>query len=65
VELHAGLICLHGPDHGFAREQHLEAFAVALDLVEQQGGDATNLRIEVTWSEAGITYDVTSFPPAR
>ena len=65
VALHAGLICLRCATPGFSKAQQLEFFAAALDLVEQQGGDATNLLIEVTWSEAGITYEVIEFPPAR
>jgi hypothetical protein len=64
VLIHAGLICLHGPVHGFTTRRHLEAFAAAIDLVEQRGGDTTNLRIEVTWSEVGIAYEIADFPPA-
>ncbi len=35
VDLHAGLVCIHGPPEGFAKAEQLEAFAVALDQIEQ------------------------------
>ena len=44
------------------REQ-LDAFAVALDLIERHGGDATNLLVEVAWDADGIAYEVAEFPP--
>ena len=63
VDLHAGLVCIHGPPDGFTRAEQAEAFAVALDLIEGHGGDATNLLVEVTWSAEGIGYEVAEFPP--
>lgn len=64
VELHAGLICLHGPGEGFTKAEQLEAFAAALDLLDDRGGDATNTLIEVTWSAAGVVFEVIDFPAA-
>ena len=63
VDLHAGLVCIHGPPKGFAKAEQLEAFAVALDQIEQHGGDATNLLVEVVWAADGILYEVAEFPP--
>lgn len=63
VDLHAGLVCIHGPPEGFTRAEQLEAFVVALDLIEQRGGDATNLLVEVVWAADGIAYEVAEFPP--
>lgn len=63
VELHAGLICIHGPVEGFTKAEQLEAFAVALDLLDARDGDPTNLLIEVTWVETGIAYEVIDLPP--
>lgn len=63
VDLHAGLVCIHGPPEGFTKAEQLEAFAVALDLVEQHGSDATNLLVEVVWAVDGIGYEVAEFPP--
>lgn len=64
VDLHAGLVCIHGPPEGFTKAEQLEAFAVALDLIEQHGRDATNLLVEVVWAADGIGYEVAEFPPA-
>jgi hypothetical protein len=64
VALHAGLICLHGATRGLSKQQQLEVFAVALDLVERHGGEATNLLIEITWRSDGITREAIDFPPA-
>jgi len=61
--LHAGLVCIHGPPEGFTKAEQLEAFAVALDLIEQHGSDATNLLVEVVWAADGISYEVAEFPP--
>ena len=63
VDLHAGLVCIHGPPEGFTRAEQLEAFAVALDLIEQYGSDATNLLVEVVWTIDGLGYEVAEFPP--
>lgn len=63
VSLHAGLVCLHGPPGGFAGADQLEAFAVALDLLDEGGGDATNLLVEVSWTEGCIDFEVVEFPP--
>lgn len=63
VDLHAGLVCIHGPPEGFTKTEQVEAFAVALDLIEQHGGDATNLLVEITWSAESIDYEVAEFPP--
>ena len=62
ADLHAGLICIHGPPEGFTKTEQLEAFATALDLIEQHGNDATNLLIEVTWAIDGIAYEMAAFP---
>jgi hypothetical protein len=62
VDLHAGLVCIHGPPEGFTKAEQLEAFAVALDLIEQYGGDPTNLLVEVVWTADGIGYEVAEFP---
>jgi len=63
VDLHAGLVCIHGPSEGFTKVEQLEAFAVALDLIERHESDATNLLVEVTWAADGIHYEVAEFPP--
>ena len=63
VNLHAGLVCIHGPPEGFAKAEQLEAFAVALDQIELHGGDATNLLVEVVWAVDRIAFDVVEFPP--
>ncbi len=63
VDLPAGLVCIHGRPEGFTQIEQLEAFAVALDLIEQNGNDATNLLVEVVWAVDGIAYDVAEFPP--
>ncbi len=63
IDLHAGLVCIHGPSEGFTKAEQLEAFAVALDLIEQHGSDATNLLVEVVWAADGIGYEVAEFPP--
>ena len=63
MDLHAGLVCIHGPPEGFTKAEQLEAFAVALDLIEQHGSDATNLLVEVVWATDGIGYEVAEFPP--
>ena len=63
MDLHAGLVCIHGPPKGFTKVEQLEAFAVVLDLIEQQGSDATNLLVEVMWAADGIGYEVAKFPP--
>ncbi len=63
VALHAGLVCLHGPPEGFAAANQREAFAVALDLLEERGGDATNTLVEVAWAEDAIAFEVVEFPP--
>ena len=62
MDLHAGLICIHGPPEGFTKAEQLEAFAVALDLIEQYGGHPTNLLVEVVWTADGIGYEVAEFP---
>ena len=62
VDVHAGLVCIQGPPEGFAKAEQLEAFAVALDLIEQHAGDATNLLVEVAWAADGIGYEVAEFP---
>ena len=41
----------------------IEASAVALDLIEQHGSDATNLLVEVVWASDGIGYEMAEFPP--
>ncbi len=64
VDLHAGLVCIHGPSDGFRKEQQLEAFSVALDLIEAADGDPVNLLIEITWSTDGIDFEVVDFPEA-
>lgn len=51
VELHAGLICLNGPAHGFTLDTQIELFDVALDELDHDG-DLTNQVLEVTL-EAG------------
>ena len=63
VDLHAGLVCIHGPPEGFTKAEQLEAFAVALNLIEQHGSDATNLLVEVVWAAEDIGYEVAEFPP--
>ena len=63
MDLHAGLVCIHGPPEGFTKSEQRGAFAVALDQIEQHGGDATNLLVEIAWTADGITYDVAEFPP--
>ena len=63
MDLHAGLVCIHGPAEGFTKAEQLEAFAVALDQIEQHGSDATNLLVEVVWAAEGIAYEVAEFPP--
>jgi hypothetical protein len=65
VELHAGLICIHGPAEGFTKAEQVEAFAVALDLLERHGGDATNLLVEVMWSVEGLHYEMAEFPSSE
>lgn len=65
VDLHAGLVCIHGPPEGFTKVEQLEAFAVALDQIERHGGDPTNLLVEVAWGAEGIAYEVAEFPPGR
>jgi hypothetical protein len=62
VDLHAGLVCIHGPPEGFTKAEQLEAFAVALDLIEQYGGDPTNLLVEVVWTAHSMGYEVAEFP---
>ncbi len=62
IDLHAGLVCIHGPPEGFTKAEQLEAFAVALDLIEQHGSDATNLLVEVVWAADGVGYEVAEFP---
>ena len=63
IDLHAGLVCIHGPPEGFAKAEQLEAFAVALEQIERRGDDATNLLVEVVWAADGISYEVVEFPP--
>ena len=63
VDLHAGLVCIHGPPEGFTKAEQLEAFAIAIDLIEQHGNDATNLLVEVVWTADGIGYELAEFPP--
>ena len=63
VDLHAGLVCIHGPPEGFTKADQLEAFVVAIDLIERHGSDATNLLVEVVWAADGIAYEVVEFPP--
>jgi hypothetical protein len=63
ADLHAGLVCIHGPPEGFTRADQLEAFAIAIDLIEQHGSDPTNLLVEVVWAVDGIGYEVAEFPP--
>ena len=62
IDLHAGLVCIHGPPEGFTKAEQLEAFAVALDLIEQHGNDATNMLVEVVWAAEGVGYEVAEFP---
>ena len=62
VDLHAGLVCIHGPPEGFTKAEQLEAFVVAIDLIERHGSDATNLLVEVVWAADGIAYEVVEFP---
>ncbi|WP_165982836.1 DUF5615 family PIN-like protein [Dankookia rubra] len=62
VDLHAGLVCIHGPPRGFRKEEQLEAFSIALDLIDAANGDPVNLLIEVTWTPDGIDVDVVDFP---
>jgi len=64
VDLHAGLVCIHGPPEGFTKVEQLEAFAVALDQIERHGSDATNLLVEVVWAADSIAYETAEFPPA-
>lgn len=63
VDLHGGLVCIHGPPDGFAKAEQLEAFGIALDQIERHGGDATNLLVEIAWAADGISYEVAEFPP--
>jgi Domain of unknown function (DUF5615) len=64
VPLHAGLVCLHGPTGGFTQAQQIEAFAVALDVIEAEaGGDPVTLLIEITWGADGIDYALFDLPP--
>ena len=65
VDLHAGLVCIQGPPEGFTKAEQLEAFAVALNQIEQHGSDATNLLVEVVWAADGIAYEVASSRPDR
>lgn len=64
LDLHGGLVCLHGPPEGFTKPQQEEAFALALAEIDALGGDPINLLIEIEWSATQITIEVVEFPPA-
>lgn len=63
IALRADMICLRCATRGLPKQNQSKVFAVALGLVEQHGGDATNLLIEIIWHSDGITREAIDFPP--
>ncbi len=65
VDLHAGLVCIDGRPERFTKAEQPEAFSVALDLIDQHGGDPTNLLVEVVRTAGSIGYEVAEFPSQK
>ena len=59
TDLHAGLICLNGPTHGFDLDTQCELFEIALDEIDREP-DLLNQVLEVTLERAGDTRIVLS-----
>lgn len=60
IELHAGLICLNGPE-GMDLDLQVELFEVALDELNEDP-DLVNKVLEISLSEDGAEIEISRYP---